>query len=976
MGIPSKRAPDSPELRGTERFEVRRRLGSGSFGVVCEGWDRERNSPVAIKWLSYVDAETIHRFKNEFRSLAEISHPNLVQLYDLESDGDRWFFTMELVDGVTLPEHLRPEALPSARGHAADSAVHARRRPLPASGTFVRVDPHGRVPLDVDPREIRAVFAQLAQGVCALHEAGKLHRDLKCQNVMVTPAGRVVLLDFGLVREVDPARVAEDGDVAGTPVYMAPEQCAGAPIGPAADWYAVGVMLFRALTDRLPFDGNGIEVMSAKQQRDAPRASELVHGVPPDLDELCARLLARRPDARPTGPEILRILGVTSTRTVTYPPRPAEVFVGRHAQLQALLAERRAVRESGPRAVYVHGKSGLGKTALVTHALARAQAEGALVFEGRCFERETLPYKALDSVVDSLATYLRRLDATEAARLVPDRVADLVRVFPALGRVPAFARAAFPPSEVPDPQEQRRLAIEGFGDLLRRLARDRELIVFIDDLQWGDRDSATVVARLLEMQDVPVLWIGTYRSDEAAWSAYLEYLRSTAVHDGARRIEVGELEEQEAIALLEARLGHRDPAVIQALAREAAGSPLFIDLLVRRAQGEASARTERVELSDVIRERLDALAPEARTLASALAICGRPLEPAVAAEVVGTPALDVTALTQMRNARLLRVREREDGEALELYHDRIRETVAAGLAPSEERELHARLARALARRGADPERLANHYRGAGELEHALRYTLEAARRADQSLAFGRAAELYAIALQLVAQLGPRALDGSIDAAALRVARADALRNAGRGAEAARTYLSAAAEVPRDRALRLRRLAGEQFLLSGHVDEGLAVARTILRELGMSMPESTLFVLGEFFVRRAQLRARGLRFVENGRRPHDDELELVDLLWAMAGGLAMIDPVRGGLFQSRQLLMALDLGDVGRVARAVLMEIPFTAVAGVPNRRRTAELERLGEELAARVADDYTTGLLHETRGGAAWLEGRWLDALE
>src|SRR5690606_31233524 len=63
-------------------------------------------------------------------------------------------------------------------------------------------------------------------------------------------------------------------------------------------------------------------------------------------------------------------------------------------------------------------------------------------------------------------------------------------------------------------------------------------------------------------------------------------------------------------------------------------------------------------------------------------------------------------------------------------------------------------------------------------------------------------------------------------------------------------------------------------------------------------------------------------------------------------------------------------------RAVLMEIPFTAVAGVPNRRRTAELERLGEELAARVADDYTTGLLHETRGGAAWLEGRWLDALE
>src|SRR5690606_29171808 len=196
--------------------------------------------------------------------------------------------------------------------------------------------------------------------------------------------------------------------------------CAGAAIGPAADWYAVGVMLFRALTDRLPFDGPGLEVMSSKQRHDAPRASDLVDGVPPDLDELCARLLARRPDDRPSGPEILRLFGVTSTRTVAYPPRPAEVFVGRRAQLRALQAERRAVRESGPRAVYVHGKSGLGKTALVSHALAHAQAEGALVFEGRCFERETLPYKALDSVVDSLATYLRRLDAREASRLVPD----------------------------------------------------------------------------------------------------------------------------------------------------------------------------------------------------------------------------------------------------------------------------------------------------------------------------------------------------------------------------------------------------------------------------------------------------------------------------------------------------------------------------------------------------------------------------
>ncbi|MCZ7683964.1 MAG: serine/threonine-protein kinase [Sandaracinaceae bacterium] len=609
MGIESDRAAPLlvPELVGTDRFEVRRRIGSGSFGIVYEGWDRERQSAVAIKWLSYVDAETIHRFKHEFRSLAEISHPNLVALYDLSSDGDRWFFTMELVRGVGLPEHLRAEILPGTLDTLRAQSTLTTRRALASDDAGQerrpKTDPRG--PLDVDPAEIRAVFAQLAEGVCALHEAGKLHRDLKCQNVMVTPARRVVLLDFGLVREVAAVHLPADGDIAGTPMYMAPEQCAGAPIGPPADWYAVGVMLFRALTDRFPFDGRTIDVMATKQREEARRASELVDGVP--RSRRAVRAPARAPPrgaaggARdPAAPRSVgRALGGLS-------PRPAEVFVGRRAELRALEIERRLVRQVGPRLVYVHGRSGMGKTALVQQALARARESDALVFEGRCFERETLPYKALDSVIDSIAAHLRRLPAREVAKLVPRGVGDVVRAFPALARVPTFERAATPLSEVPDPQEQRRLAIEGFGDLLRKLAADREVVVFIDDLQWGDRDSATVVARLLEMPDVPVLWLGTYRTDEAASSAYLSYL--SAARSDATRVEIRELEQHDAHALLEARLGESDARVLEKLAREAAGSPLFIDLLVRRARHGAAAHA-RLELRDVILERLEDLAP-------------------------------------------------------------------------------------------------------------------------------------------------------------------------------------------------------------------------------------------------------------------------------------------------------------------------------------------------------------------------------
>src|SRR5690606_30872176 len=124
---------------------------------------------------------------------------------------------------------------------------------------------------------------------------------------------------------------------------------------------------------------------------------------------------------------------------------------------------------------------------------------------------------------------------------------------------------------------------------------------------------------------------------------------------------------------------------------------------------------------------------------------GRPLARALAAELAG--ALDVTTLTQLRNGRLIRIREGEEGEELELYHDRIRETVTARLAPDEERALHARLASLLEGRGADAESLAYHHRGAQQLPEAFRFTLQAARGAERALAFERAAELYRGAIE-------------------------------------------------------------------------------------------------------------------------------------------------------------------------------------------------------------------------------------
>src|ERR1051325_7640167 len=160
------------EFRGTERFVLQRRLGDGGFGVVYEAREQPKDAVVALKTLRHFTPDSLYRFKREFRSLADITYPNLVQLYELVSDADEWFFTMELVCGETFLEHVSTE-LPDLA-----------HRPTPQR---IEVDrPAGPALLD----RLDAALPQLVEGVAALHRAGCIHRDLKPSNVLVSAAWR------------------------------------------------------------------------------------------------------------------------------------------------------------------------------------------------------------------------------------------------------------------------------------------------------------------------------------------------------------------------------------------------------------------------------------------------------------------------------------------------------------------------------------------------------------------------------------------------------------------------------------------------------------------------------------------------------------------------------------------------------------------------------------------------------------------
>nr|WP_161501442.1 serine/threonine-protein kinase [Rhodopirellula sp. SM50] len=721
------------------KYRLLRKLGEGGMGAVFEAVHLRRGDHVALKTLPAVDGDSLHFFKREFRRMAEINHPHLIGLHSLESDGGFWFLTMDLISGTDFRSHVRPGD-------------------------------------QLDESRLRSSLAQLTSAVLALHGNQIIHRDLKPSNVMVTDEGRVVVLDFGLAFEQEHSGDASLQRVAGTPVYMAPEQASGASVDGAADWYAVGAMIYEAICGQLPFREDSVVRLLTRKMRDDPPAMPIVPGAPTDLVELAMQLLRRDPEERPDPLELAGKVSKSLQPQASNLGRSGAVLVGRDrhlSQLQDLYEYAKA--NEVPQVAFVRGRSGEGKTSLVEHFLKELaeQDESLVVLSGRCYDRESVPFKALDSLIDALAGYLSKLPEEQSASLIPADAVFLASVFPVLGRVGAIQKLSKEGGPQLDPQQVRTRAFESLRGILCRLSKERRVVMFADDLQWGDADSAEVMGDILRGPDAPaVVFIGSNRSEEADTSPFLSRWNESADELGiaSYQVVVSQLTVEECVYLTVALVGE-DTEVVRRrafeFAQQTGGNPFLLTELIGCFDPQADSFRV-MPIHEVIESKLERLPPEAASILHAIAVSGQSSHLEEVARAVGHEQISHAIVTHMRSEKLVRLIGDDVSSSVDTYHDKIRETVLSRMSDDHRKGLHGSLGASIEQScGGISERdlrqalggeqqpnaallervydLSYHFDLAGCREKAYTYAMLAAEQASRQFSQRVAADQYAIA---------------------------------------------------------------------------------------------------------------------------------------------------------------------------------------------------------------------------------------
>jgi eukaryotic-like serine/threonine-protein kinase len=791
-------------------YRILARLGAGGMGVVYRARRDGADADVALKTVHVLEPRMRSSLRREVRTLAQLAHPGVVPIVDQGMSGGTPYYAMELLQGELLRRRFQraPEvSLPITR----PPPIRAES-PQPDEDVGTEWHPTNRT-------ELLTYLARLCETLAYVHGEGIVHRDLKPDNIFLRHDGRPVLMDFGLAQRTGVGR--DELDVTtnwGTLAYIAPEQLRGAPVDARADLYAVGCMLYEALTGRLPTDPTAVRSGMGGPTPLPPH--HWVPDVPPGLSDLALALLARSPrDRLAYAQDVADALRAHGAEPDPDPPRVAirsylyrPELVGRDEALTRLGHVFSKAQRGRTELVLVAAGSGAGKTRLAVEFAQRMAAGRAQVVTGECLPIARVALQPLRELLQAMADRCQQ-HPEEAPRLLGDRGPLLAPYAPALAAVPYYSGAAPLPNTV-DARAARERALQALIDSIAALAEDRPLVLILDDLQWADDMTMAFLHRLSqEARPIPLLLLGTFRSEET--TASLADLRA---HPGVKTLTLERLDQASARAMVAAVLGQREPlaTLAERVDAQARGNPFFISEYLRTAVDAGllerhggrwrptTTAVDELPLPSSIRalvlsrvERIDA---GARRLLEVASVAGRDTQPDLLAQALGES--EEAVLDRMSTLLARGLLEEHQGEHPRFAHDQIREIIYDAIEVGRRGRLHGTVADALS---ALPEAnqplatIAHHCAEAGRFAEALR-SLEGA--SDQALRWGAPRDAIAH------------LERALDIASRVPAEAP----------------------PHRRGRWSQRLADAHFAL-GDLDQTIVLSRRALTLLGHALPPS-------------------------------------------------------------------------------------------------------------------------------------------
>ncbi|MGK3983553.1 protein kinase [Sorangium sp. So ce136] len=862
-------------------YRITGMLGRGGMGVVYRGEHVRTSELAAVKTVITSSGSVLAGIRREILALRRIQHRGVVRIVEEGVwEGLPWY-AMELLQGSTLRTHINLRAV-AMTDMLADTV-----RVLPSSGP-------GAALAAAPPRATEELPALLAMvgNLCAplayLHGNGIVHRDLKPENIFIQPDGFPVLVDFGISAQFCGARGREelsvDRQVIGSISYMAPEQIRGELSDPRADLYALGCILYECVTGHPPFVGVSFTDVLEKHLHQLPAPpSRSADGVPAGLDHLILTLLAKRPrDRLGYASDVARALAALGVRMeeLRGSPEPQAYLyrpelIGRGEVLTAMETAVDELARSGTGGqFFLGGESGVGKTRIALEIATRAARMDLLVVTGQASSLSAVtggplrstaaqPLSLFRPLLETVADRCREHGASEAERLLGWRGKVLSIYEPSLAAL--AGQGAQPDAPELEPQAARARVLSALKETILELARSAPLVLVLDDLQWADDLSLSLVRELGTGAGARgILLIGTYRMEEMG-----EELAALAQAEGARSFCLGRLDGESVGAMTAGMLALPEaPRKLVDFLRESSdGNPFFIaeylmaaigaGLLTRSAAGEwllgerggkagslaASVPLPRT-LAALIERRLSELGEPRRRLVEIAAVLGREIDIELLAAIAR--ADDATVMEALEALRVRQIIEEPGPGRLRFVHDKIREAAYERIPADRRRDLHRRAAESLeARGGVTPDRLpalAHHFASGGVHAKASLYHGLAGDAARSAYANGDAIASYRAAIRAAHEAlreGARAEEWGERICQLEESLGDVLALAGQQAEARAAYDGALARVPareRVRRARIHRKQGTCWETHHKQDEAQRAYLTADEELGATPAE--------------------------------------------------------------------------------------------------------------------------------------------